>query len=246
MTRSASTLTFHLTKTALELAGYPQPKFSLDAIAPQRKINFVQNISDNQADEIKALVHELGYPIVLKTHTRPNPAVVKMVQNGDALAHAIYRDPRDMALSMMEHGVKSRANGKPAFQEIETLEDALKGIRNQTDSLTAWLRLPRTMPLYFDDIIAKTEQIAERILDHLKIPGNPKEISRVALKKRFALRNNIRTARHISEMSTQNSERIATEFAPLFDSFVKNRNDLPRDGRILLPAPTHLRISASE
>ncbi len=246
MTKCGSTLAFHLAHTALELAGYPQPRFDLDAIDTGRKINFVQNVSDAQADEMCELVEKLGYPIVLKSHNRPNPAVVKMMQNGTALAHAAYRDPRDMALSMVDHGKKARAKGHTPFSEFLTIDDTIPGIRNQCDSLTAWLRLPNTMPLYFEDIAFDTIETAHRILAQLGIIGDPEQIAHAVLTNRFTQLNTGRSNRHLSEMDPESSDKIAHEFAPLLDKFIVNRALLPEDGSIVLPPPHQLRITASE
>lgn len=246
ITKAGSTMAFHLARSALELAGYPQPRFDLKAIDAKKKINFVQNISQDQADEMLRLVDDLGYPIALKSHNRPNPSVVKMVQSGHALAHAVYRDPRDVALSMMDHGAKSRAKGSIAFAEIETLEDAIKGIRNQCDSLTAWLRLPGTLPLCYDDVAFDTIKTAQRILDQLQITGDAEQIAHVVLNNRFTQFNKGIQQRYLRDMDKSDAKAISVEFAPLLNKFIKNRHKLPMDGRIQLPPPDQLRTTASE
>ncbi|MBL4808302.1 MAG: hypothetical protein JKY31_13620 [Rhodobacteraceae bacterium] len=246
MTKCGSTLAFHLANVALELGGYPQPKLVCGAIEAKKKINFVQHITAEQADELRKIVDERGYPVVVKTHSRPDPEVVKMVQNGEAIAHAAYRDPRDMALSMMDHGAKARAKGDLAFAEIHTLDDALNGIRNQCDSLTAWLRLPSTMPLFFEDISYDTVTVAQRILDQLEISGDAEQIAHVALNNRFIQKNKAIKHRYLTEMDRDTAKDIAAEFAPLLKQFVKYRANLPTDGSIQLPPPHHLRTSTSE
>ncbi len=246
ITKAGSTMAFHLARSALELAGYPQPRFDLGAIAKAKKINFVQSISQDQADEMMRLVDDLGYPIALKSHNRPSPSVVKMVQSGHALAHAVYRDPRDIALSMMDHGAKSRAKGSIAFAEIETLEDAITGIRNQCDSLTAWLRLPGTLPLCYDDVAFDTIKAAQRILDQLQIIGDAEQIAHVVLNNRFTQFNKGKRQRYLTDMHKSDAEAIGVEFAPLLDRFIKNRHKLPMDGSIQLAPPDQLRTTARE
>jgi hypothetical protein len=188
-------------------------------------------------------VQAIGHPIVIKTHTRPDPAVVRLIQNGQAIAHACYRDPRDMALSMLDHGQRARANGKPAFAEIETLEDAKNGIRNQCDSLTAWLRLPNVLPLDFEDIAFDMQSTAQRILNQLGITGDPDEIVNKILDGRFTQFNKGIPHRYRFEMSQQEGGKFANEFAPLLSRLIDNKRTLPTDGSIVLPPPHELRIS---
>lgn len=243
MTKCGTTLAFHMVTEALTQAGFEQHRLPAHLIGPNKKLNFGQHFTDEQAAELWEVVQSIGHPIVIKTHTRPDPAVVRLIQNGQAIAHACYRDPRDMALSMLDHGRRARTQGKPAFAEIETLEDAKTGIRNQCDSLTAWLRLPNVMPLNFEDIAFDMQATAQRILNQLGIAGDPDKIVNKVLDGRFTQFNKGIPERYKSEMSPQDSLTFTHEFAPLLNRLIDNRQSLPTDGSITLPAPDALRIS---
>ena len=243
MTKCGTTLAFHMVSEALAQAGYEQHRLPAHLIGPNKKLNFGQHFSDDQAAELWEAVQAIGHPIAIKTHTRPDPAVVRLIQNGQAIAHACYRDPRDMALSMLDHGQRARAKGKPAFAEIETLEDAKSGIRNQCDSLTAWLRLPNILPLDFEDIAFDMQTTAQRILNQLGIAGDPEEIVNKVLDGRFTQFNKGISQRHKSEMSPLDDRKFASEFAPLLTRLIDNKHSLPTDGSITLPPPNELRIS---
>ena len=242
MTKCGTTLAFHMVSEALAQAGYAQHRLPAHLIGPNKKLNFGQHFSDDQAAELWDAVQTIGHPIVIKTHTRPDPAVVRLMQNGHAIAHACYRDPRDMALSMLDHGVRARADNKPAFSEIETLEDAESGIRNQCDSLTAWLRLPNVLPLDFEDIAFDMRTTAQRILKQLKIPGDPQKIVNAVLDGRFTQFNKGISQRHKTEMSERDNRSFASEFAPFLSRLIDNKTTLPTDGSIVLPPPSELRI----
>ena len=169
--------------------------------------------------------------------------MVRLIQNGQAIAHACYRDPRDMALSMLDHGKRARATGKPAFAEIETLEDAKSGIRNQCDSLTAWLRLPNVQPLDFEDIAFDMQATAQRILNQLGITGDPEKIVNAVLDGRFTQFNKGISRRYKIEMPEQDDRKFAHEFAPFLTRLIDNKHSLPTNGGIPLPPPYELRIS---
>lgn len=243
MTKYGTTLAFHLASEALEQAGYKQHRLPAHLIGANKKLNFGQHFSETQAAELWEAVQTIGQPIVIKTHTRPDPAVVRMIQNGQAIAHACYRDPRDMALSMLDHGIRARANGNPAFAEIETLEDAKSGIRNQCDSLTAWLRLPNVMPLDFEDIAFDMKTTAQHILDQLKIDGNAEEIVNKVLDGRFTQFNKGTSKRYQNEMPEIETQGFEREFIPFLSRLIENKRKLPTDGSIVLPPPHELRTS---
>ncbi len=243
MTKCGTTLAFHMVSEALAQAGFEQHRLPAHLIGPNKKLNFGQHFTDDQTDELWAAVRSIGHPIVIKTHTRPDPAIVRLIQNGQAIAHACYRDPRDMALSMLDHGIRAREAGKPAFAEIETLEDAKSGIRNQCDSLTAWLRLPNILPLDFEDIAFDMQTTVQRILDQLDISGDPEKIVAKVLDGRFTQLNKGISQRHKSEMSPQDVREFDLEFAPLMTRLIDNKHSLPTDGAISLPPPYELRIS---
>ncbi len=244
MTKTGSTLAFQLVRTALELCGFPQDRVPLDVVNPVLRRNFVNHISPRQMEELKNEAKKRGYPIALKTHMRPDDCVVKAIQSGEAIAHACYRDPRDMALSMLDHARHSRETGEPEFAEITSLAQAFVNIRSQHDSLTAWLRLPGVLPLYFEDIAFNTVETARRILAQLKLKLDAEVLADVVLTQRFTQKNKALRLRYPEEMDADLSNAIATEFAPLINRFIKNRARLSAE--ILLPAPQHLRTSASD
>ncbi len=231
MTKCGSTLAFQLARVALLQAGYEQPLLPLDDYGRKKKINAVTEITPAKARLILDTVRELGHPLVLKTHRRPDPAVVEMIERGQARAHAVFRDPRDMALSMIDHGDKARARGKSAFAEIETLEDARTGIANQLDSLSAWLQLPGVRRLQYESLAFDTEAAAAAILDHLGIPGKPRRIARRVLKREFTQANQGIPARHRTQMSGEDSDRFRRAFAPVYDLLL----DRPDPGAPLPP-----------
>lgn len=246
MTKTGSTLAFQLVCSALDLCGFPQDRVPLDVVIKHSNVNFVNHISAQQLEDLKNEAKKRGYPIALKTHSRPAPGVVKMIQSGEAIAHAGYRDPRDMVFSMLDHAKRARETGQNSFRKFYTVEDTLVNIRQQHDTLTAWLRLPGTMPLYFEDVAFETAATARRILQRLGLKLDADVLADVVLTQRFTQRNKARRLRYPDEMEKKISDEIAREFHPLIDRFITNRDKLEDGNTIPLPAPQHLRTSAFE
>lgn len=220
MTKTGSTLAFELVRSALELSGVPQPKLSPQAVIESEQVNFVSHVDEAQAHAILSEIDDLGHMVAIKTHTVPDEPVQRMFQNGDAMGHVIFRDPRDVALSMMDHGVRARKRGKPAFSEIETVDDALNGIRNQCDTMLKWLRLPGVRPIGYDQVAFDSKRAARQIMDELGLKGPARRVVDLAKNGRFTQFNKGKRNRYKREMSAGDSTRIETEFAPLFDHLI--------------------------
>ncbi|MEX0969438.1 MAG: sulfotransferase domain-containing protein [Paracoccaceae bacterium] len=243
MTKSGSTLACQLVRTALAAAGMPQPRLNASAIATDRRTNFIEHLSQAQVDELLGQARALGHIVVLKTHTRPdNPAVVSLLQSGLAIGHAVCRDPRDMALSMLDHAARSRRLRRPSFSELHGLDAAIDNIRHQTNSLTAWLRLPNVLSLCYDELAFDTARAARRILRQLGLNMSPGQLAELVLASGQTNKNSGKSARHIGEMPASLAQSLGAEFAPMLNTLITHRAALPQDGAVALPPPAELRI----
>ena len=212
MTKCGSTLAFELARSALELSGFPQPHLPEAATGHTRRINFAAHLDDGHITNLTEAIRDVGHPVVIKTHTRPDPCVIDMINRSDAIVQASYRDPRDMALSMLDHGRRSRATGKRPFAELETLSDTIPNIASQIDSLTQWLYRPNCLPLYYQDFAFRSLPAVRRILWQLQLDVPPAPILRYVLERRFTQFN----------LGLRNRHK-------------KDRKHLPRDGTPILP-----------
>lgn len=240
MTKCGSTLAFEMARTALELSGYPQPILPGDAIGDNNRINFARHLTEDQVEMLEYCVHDIGHPIIIKTHTRPDPCVIDMINRGAAIVHATYRDPREMALSMLDHGQKSRELGRKSFSELVTLNDALHNIRGQVDSLTQWLYRINCLPIFYQDLAFRMPLMTQRLMNYLMLDGDPKIIKQYVLKKRFIQFNKGIRNRYKEEMSPLDQRRIQQEFAPFFQHLIRNRMFLPSNGDPILSEGTVL------
>ena len=243
MTKCGSTLAFQLARSALQGCGFDQPRLSASALGNTRKINFCQHITDDMADLILRETGEIGHPIVIKTHTSLDPAVRRLFDQGLAIGHATYRDPRDMALSMLDAGRAAMASGAAAFSEITDMNAALQAVRDQTAKLAQWLSLPNILPLYYDDIAFDSADVAERMLAQLGQQGNAAAIADKAKSARFTQFNKGVRDRYRLEMSVEESASIAREFAPFIANLITNRAQLVTGRAIELGNPDHIHIA---
>lgn len=235
MTKCGSTLAFELARTALELSGYPQPVLPATATGNSRRINFAGHLDQSNIANLNDTIRDIGHPVVIKTHTRPDPCVIDMIDRGEAIVQATYRDPREMALSMIDHGNRSRDTGKLAFAEIANLDDALENITSQIDSLTQWLYRPNCLPIYYEDVAFRTIPTMRRILDQLQLDTSPGPIVRYVLRKRFIQLNKGIKKRFREEMQLKDQQRFQQEFRPFYRYLIRGRTGLPQSGEPVLP-----------
>jgi hypothetical protein len=235
MTKSGSTLAFELARSALELSGFPQPILPASATGTARKINFAGHLQDENIAELSRAVRDIGHPVVIKTHTRPDPCVIAMIDRGEAVAQASYRDPREMALSMIDHGNRSRAAGKPAFADIATLDDAMCDISSQIDSLTQWLYRPNCLPLYYEDVAFRSLGATRRILRQLQLEMPAARVLNHVLTKRFIQLNIGIKKRFKQEMKPADQRRFRQTYDLFHRHLISGRRSLPDDGGPILP-----------
>jgi len=236
MTKSGSTLGYELARSALEFSGFSQPRLSLAAVEKRKNVNFINSVDETRINAIRSEIAAIGHPIALKTHSRPAPEIVQMLEKGEASAHAIYRDPRDIALSMLDHGVRARAKSKPSFSEFRTIEDTIDNIRHQTNTLLAWLSLPNVRPLYYEDVAFDMKETTSLVIAELGVTANVDDVITHTTSERFTQKNKAVSARYIQDMPSDKSEEFLRIFAPMYKRLIQNRDQLPRNGSPVLDA----------
>src|SRR5687767_3992156 len=107
ITKTGSTLAFHLTRELLAQCGHDQSKLGEDVVIGTGRINFVRDWSALSAGVLDPIVRK-GAIVAIKTHARPSEDVKRWLRSGLARAQAIYRDPRDIALSLVDAGKQGR------------------------------------------------------------------------------------------------------------------------------------------
>jgi hypothetical protein len=170
MTKSASTLLYQLTEELLRVAGRKPVRLK----APFKPIVSVENYFDTidppLLQDIEA--RHPGRDVVLKTHQAPHPQIAARVRDGDILASASIRDPREIALSMIDHGERSRHWGYEQFSECRAPQDALPSLDNQIATFRAWAALPPVIVFRYNEICFETKAVASRVAEQLGVAAD--------------------------------------------------------------------------
>jgi hypothetical protein len=220
ITKSGSTLAFEIARRVAKAAGFSQARLPDGLVDPGHNVNFVSKISLSRLSAIAAHVGADGL-VVLKTHGRPDPEVVKTLKKRDARdrfrVHAVFRDPREVALSLVDAGAAARAKERIAFCEIETLEHAKEQARRQFRTWRIWTSLPHALQLYYDDLAFHTETAVERIARHMGLPCDPIKVATSVLKRKERTQFNKGVmARWQTDMSPEHSAAFEQAFSDYF------------------------------
>lgn len=200
ITRSGSTLAFRLLSHLLELCGQPQRHLGPPLVPDWTHFNFSDEIGPAHWQALAP-----GETLAIKTHAAPPAGLAAALAEGRALAHAVVRDPRDIALSLIEAGRRAQAQGG-AFADILTLDRALAELENQTRILEAWLALPGVELLRYQDLAGDPAAVLRRLAWQLGLAPSQEQLAEAA--RRGSRRTEPEGAGHARLMSLADQTRV--------------------------------------
>ena len=225
LTKSGSTLAFEIAKAVLELNGHSQARLTNDLVTEGHGINFVRGWTD---EKLSALIDATrGQRVAVKTHTtaaRLSPELVgHAIDAGELKIQVVYRDPRDMILSMLDHGARARAVPHDgAFRDVDTLDVAIERLGIQLYRLRRWGSYP-SLKLQYEKFAFDPVGGPRMIADDLGLTADPAEVWEIAT-AHFTQRHVGRAGRYKDDLWPEEIERVERAF-PLFLELV-NGNDL--------------------
>ncbi|MEM7269414.1 MAG: sulfotransferase domain-containing protein [Pseudomonadota bacterium] len=219
MAKSGSTLGYQLVRTVLEQAGIAQPYIDMPEVIRDAGLNFVEVIRPRELTALRDYAEEAGgTPIAIKTHSGMWNCVENGLNEGWIIGHAVARDPRDIALSMMDASRDNRAWGKRDGEPLRHIEDALEGVRNNAQKFLKWADHPSMLTLNYARLAFDTEASAKRLADQLGVEVDIVRAAKAAKKSSTNFNKGARR-RHTREMSEAVSERIGAEFRNFIDTY---------------------------
>ena len=225
ITKSGSTLAFEMARAVLELNGFSQERLGEGVVNDGHHINFVSGWTDERLTRL--LDAASGSRIAVKTHTDPydlSPQYVQeLIDAGELRVHAVYRDPRDVVLSMCEHAERTRTSPTgPAFRAVRTLDHAIERLGVQLHRFRAWGQFP-SLKLQYEEFAFDPVVGPSRIAEDLGLPADPARVWEKA-REQFTQLNVGVAGRYATDLSPGECERVERAF-PLFLELVRG-NDL--------------------
>ena len=175
ITKSASTFAWQLIKRIAVNGGLPVATLTPKSKGVNSPEDYIDPVSRKKLDLIRADVGDL--PVVIKTHGGVTPAATRLVADGAAWVFVSYRDLRDVALSLLDHGARSRAKGIRDFAEFYDVSDTLEIIKTQVQRLEGWVKSCKPLLLSYDEVCFDTRSTISRIAERLGVSVNIEMIS---------------------------------------------------------------------
>jgi len=223
--KSGSTWLFHMTDALLQAAGRPSMQQQrvdrgLEDLIPQRHGDIGYTNPSKMLRMLPAVLR--GHDLLVRTHFAPSRSFRLMMSLGLAKATYIYRDPRDVLLSAMDHGERGRRCGSThELMALTTLDKAIDYTRDQLmPHFHAWMDTPGTLRLRYEDLSADTASCLARIDKYLGLRVGEQAVAEIAQRfDKSAMRKGDRVqmlvnqgtaARFRTQMSDQ-QRRITTD-----------------------------------
>lgn len=232
--KAGSTMTANMTRHLLETLGHPHlPLSALDRHEYKksdgslaRHGELTNNVNDWLPSVVEAMERLIPKEriVMLRTHAGPAPPIVDLLNDGRGICHVGIRDPRDIALSLLDVVARTEKLKRTNRSEIRAgdVASTFPAIRKNIESAYAWSDTRDAIVLEYEDTAFRPAISIEAICRQLGL-----EVPRDALDKvvadTFANRNaklNVgQPRRHRREMAAADQAAILAAFRDFYDRF---------------------------
>ena len=143
------------------------------------------NVGSLDKELLKRLVDisKTAGPFVIKTHGGPTAYLDRLNFFGKAKTIYIYRDPRDVIISAMDHGKKIIAAGEShTFAGMVSFDDAFQHVKLWVEIWREYNARKRVLKIRYEDMMSNPKKEVERILKHLGITVSAETVEQILFK----------------------------------------------------------------
>lgn len=188
--KSGTAWYYNLTNDLLIAAGFHDAreirrKYHLQSILRGR--NCALNIKASLLPLI-LIPHFFGSTYAIKLHGRPRKYTRLLLATHLARATLIYRDPRDIVISLYEHSLKLRQRGKVEhpFAKVNDINEAILKTKKWLGDWDAWASRGDTLLTRYEDLVIDPIQELKRLQLHLRLIVSESTLKQIADKYRPA------------------------------------------------------------
>ena len=227
MAKSGSTLTYEIVRGVLAGAGYDQKRIKSPALRRKRKGNYFAEVERDSLSELLDTIGD-GHMLAVKTHMVFDdsmfPWLEELQQQRKLQVVASYRDPRDICLSLVDHGERSRDAGKESFAHIGDLEHAAGLVDKAIPKFRKWASLKGALRLYFETVAFAPDDAISTVERALGVTCDHDEVKRHAFEDAFTQTNKAQKTRFEEEMDVSDQNELGEHFAEFIERVCK-QND---------------------
>ena len=227
MAKSGSTLTFEMVKGVLTGAGHSQEKVRSNGLKPKARGNYIVSVT---RETVSDMVESVGPDriVAAKTHGKFSDDMFGWLEELQSQRKiqviTSYRDPRDICLSLVDHGAKSRDTGRKGFSAIRDLGDAADLVERAILKFRKWSAIQGAIRLYFDTVAFSPDEAIAAIENVLGVSCDHEAAKRHAFEDSFTQRNKARKNRFEEEMDEEDREMLTARFGEFIERAC-HRND---------------------
>lgn len=228
MAKSGSTLAFELVRGVLESAGHGQGKVRTAAFRRRAGGNYVAELS---RESLEDAFEQIGPNriVAAKTHKPLPDEMFRWAEEMQAARKlqvvTSYRDPRDICLSLVDHGKRSRDGGRYAFAHVDDLERAQRVVTKAIGKFRQWSALEGTLRLFYETVAFSPDEAIDAIERAFGVVADHEQAKHHAFEDAFTQRNKAQNRnRYIDELNDAQKAEMLRNFGP-FIADVCGRND---------------------
>ena len=228
MAKSGSTLSFELVKGVLIDAGYSQAKVKSTGIKPKGHGN---HIADLSREAILDMIEQIGPGkiVAAKTHKCFSEDMFGWMEELQAERKiqivVSYRDPRDVCLSLVDHGAKAREGGRPGFSKIHDLARAADVFERAILKFRKWSSLRGSLRLYFETMAFLPDAAIDAIEKVLGVTCDHEAAKRHAFEDAFTQRNKAKKNRFEDELDEAQNKELAARFNEFIERVCRQNDE---------------------
>lgn len=134
-------------------------------------------------EELNNIANLYG-PFVLKTH-KPYYELENLIRNYNLKVICSIRDPRDIVLSAIDHGFRSRAMNSSVFAECLDLDVTISHVKNWCEMAMHWIQTTGVEVFRYENLVQFPEDEVYRIANYLGVTNPSLAAKKVVMDERM-------------------------------------------------------------
>lgn len=228
MAKSGSTLSFELVRGVLMGAGHSQAKVRCAGIKPRARGNHLSGLSRDSLLEVIESIGR-GRIVAAKTHKCFSDdmfAWMEQLQAERKIQVVVsYRDPRDVCLSLIDHGAKAREDGRPGFAKIHDLSGAADAFARAIPKFRKWGSLRGSLRLHFETMAFSPDEAIGAIERVLGVSCDHEAVKAHAFEGAFTQRNKAKKNRFEDELDDVQKQELGDRFGEFIERVCRQNDE---------------------